>query len=182
MTANSPENSTFVILVDENDHNVGVMEKLEAHHRGTLHRAVSVFIFNSKREWILQKRALGKYHSNGLWSNTCCTHPYPGETSHEAANRRLSEEMGIVCPLIEVFSFTYREPLDNGLTEHELDHVFIGYSDTLPQINKEEVQEWKAVSFNVLNTELIANPDLYTVWFKKLYQKVSDHLKDKNSL
>ena len=176
--ANSPENSTFVILVDENDRHIGVMEKLEAHHKGTLHRAVSVFIFNSRGEWILQKRALGKYHSSGLWSNACCTHPYPGETSHEAANRRLSEEMGIVCHLIEIFSFTYREPLDNCLTEHELDHVFIGFSDALPQINKEEVQEWKAVSFSVLNAELIADPDLYTVWFKKLYQKVSEHLTD----
>lgn len=178
MTANFSSDVTHVILVDENDHPVGVMEKMEAHRLAALHRAVSVFITNSKGDWILQRRAFNKYHSNGLWANTCCSHPYPGESSLEAAHRRLKEEMGIECQLNEIFSFIYREPLDNDLSEHELDHIFVGVSDDFPEMNKDEVVEWKAISFSELHADMISNPDAYTVWFRKLYERVGDYVSD----
>ena len=182
MTAISHTDETFVILVDEKDRMVGIMGKMVAHREALLHRAVSVFITNSKGDWILQRRASGKYHSKGLWSNTCCSHPYPGETSLEAAGRRLMEEMGITCQLTEIFCFTYRESFENGLTENELDHIFVGISDDLPRINQIEVEEWKAVPFGVLTTDLNINPDLYTIWFRKLYPLISKYLTDKNDL
>lgn len=169
---------TFVILVDESDNTIGVMEKLEAHQKALLHRAVSVFITNSLGDWILQRRSFDKYHSNGLWTNTCCSHPYPGETSLEAANRRLFEEMGIHCQLREIFSFTYKESLDNDLTEFELDHIFVGVTDELPEINKDEVLEWKAISFNDLNSNINSDPDQFTVWFRKLYRQIDKYLSD----
>ena len=158
----------FVILVAENDAALGTMEKHEAHRKALLHRAVSVFIFNSKGEWLLQQRAKGKYHSNGLWTNTCCTHPYPGESNLLAAERRLHEEMGMQCKLKEVFHFIYKEPLDNGYTEHELDHVFAGYTDEMPVINPEEVMDYKYISLANLKYDLEKNPDNYTVWFRKI--------------
>ncbi|HEY3389798.1 MAG TPA: isopentenyl-diphosphate Delta-isomerase [Prolixibacteraceae bacterium] len=176
MTINSPTGETFVILVDENDKDIGVMEKMEVHRKGLLHRAVSVFITNSQGDWILQRRARNKYHSNGLWTNTCCSHPYQGETSAEAARRRLMEEMGLDCELKEIFSFIYKETLDNELTEHELDHIFVGTTDDLPKINREEVDEWKAVPYNDLHDEMTRNPDLYTIWFRKLYERVNDQM------
>ena len=169
---------TFVILVDGNDNAIGIMEKIEAHHQALLHRAVSVFIFNSKGDWILQRRALSKYHSSGLWSNSCCSHPNPGELSIDAAKRRLMEEMGIDCQINEIFSFTYKAVLENDLTEYELDHIFVGISDASPQINPAEVAEWKAVSFSDLQSDVIQNPDNYTVWFKKLYERVGDYMSD----
>jgi len=169
---------TFVTLVDEKDNLVGVMEKLEAHRRALLHRAVSVFIFNSQGEWVLQRRALNKYHSSGLWSNTCCSHPYPGETALEAANRRLAEEMGMQCHLCEIFTFLYKEPLDNELTEFELDHIFVGVTDECPTINSDEVLEWKALSHSELNFKMKVNPELFTVWFRKLFCEVSWEIKD----
>ena len=173
----------FVILVDENDNQTGVAGKMEAHHKGLLHRAVSVFVVNSRGEWILQRRAFDKYHSNGLWTNTCCTHPHPGETDIEAARRRLWEEMGIKCRLIELFSFIYREKLDNDLTEHELDHVFFGVTDEVPVINAIEVEEWEAVSFSDLHKDIIKNPENYTFWFKEIYEKVNlQILKTQNNL
>ncbi len=175
MTLNSITDKSHVILVDEIDNQIGVMEKIEAHQKALLHRAVSVFIFNSGGEWILQRRALGKYHSNGLWTNTCCSHPYPGESSLEAAKRRLMEEMGMKCDLKEIFTFTYKASLDNELTEYELDHVFIGISDDLPQINEEEVWEWKAVSKSNLYMDLNINSHMYTVWFRKLYESVGNY-------
>lgn len=168
----------FVVLVDEYDHPIGTMEKMEAHRKACLHRAISVFITNSQGDWILQRRALNKYHSNGLWTNTCCSHPYPGESSLEAANRRLSEEMGIDCSLKEIFSFIYKEPLDNELTEYELDHIFIGVADDFPKLNRNEVVEWKAISFSELQKDMITNPDSYTVWFRKLYEKVAEFVRD----
>ena len=137
-----------MILVDESDNPVGLMEKMEAHRKALLHRAISVFIINSKSEWILQKRALDKYHSKGLWTNTCCSHPLPGESDIESANRRLVEEMGIHCKLKKLFSFVYKEKLDDELTEYEYDHVFIGISDTEPDINISEVVAWKKLSFD----------------------------------
>lgn len=167
----------LVILVDKNDNQTGIIGKMEAHRKSLLHRAISVFIINLNGEWILQKRAFDKYHSNGLWTNTCCTHPKPGEENIESARRRLREEMGIECDLLELFSFTYKEKLDNGLTEHELDHVFFGVSDKDPVINTSEVEEWKAISFEDLHNDISKSPADYTYWFKKIYQKVNLHIK-----
>jgi len=124
----------LVVLVDENDNEIGVEEKINAHRKGLLHRAFSIFVFNSKNELLLQKRAADKYHSGGLWSNTCCSHPRPGENLKDAAHRRLQEEMGFDCSLREVFSFLYKKSFDNGLTEHELDHVFFGKFDGIPKL------------------------------------------------
>nr|WP_321486765.1 isopentenyl-diphosphate Delta-isomerase [uncultured Draconibacterium sp.] len=165
-----------VILVDKNDKVLGEMEKMEAHVKGLLHRAISVFIVNSKGEWLIHQRAFNKYHSNGLWTNTCCSHPYPEETSVDAANRRLMEEMGMKAPLQEIFAFTYKEELDNQLTEHELDRVFIGFSDEKPQPNADEVSNWKYIDFGELKKDIKNNPQNYTVWFKKIYKRVEEHL------
>ena len=164
---------TRVILVDENDIQTGIMGKLEAHEKGLLHRAVSVFISNSSGEWILQKRAMDKYHSNGLWTNTCCTHPLPGESVFEAARRRLKEEMGIECKVTWLFSFIYKEKLNNDLTEHELDHVFYGISDNEPVINTMEAEGWKKLSFPEIKSDLEQNPDRYTYWFREIFEKVN---------
>jgi len=166
----------FVILVDRNDNELGKMEKIEAHKKALLHRAISVFIVNSRGEWLLQRRALHKYHSNGLWTNTCCSHPYPGETSIVAANRRLAEEMGMEVKLKELFNFTYKEELDNELTEYELDHVFLGISDDIPKINTNEVVDWKYIKYYDLKTDLENNPENYTVWFRKIVERVQKHL------
>lgn len=165
-----------VILVDENDHQTSTAGKMEAHKKALLHRAVSVFVVNSKEEWILQRRAFDKYHSNGLWTNTCCTHPFPGESNIESAKRRLREEMGLECQLQELFSFTYMEKLDNGLTEYEFDHVFFGITDNIPFINHDEVEEWKAVPFEDLQHDIRLNPESYTIWFRKIYEKVYSHI------
>jgi isopentenyl-diphosphate Delta-isomerase len=161
-----------VILVDENDNQTGTMEKMEAHRKALLHRAVSVFVMNSKGEWLLQRRALEKYHSAGLWTNTCCTHPYPGETEAQAASRRLMEEMGISCTVMKLFSFIYLEPLDNALFEHELDHVFLGFSDQVPEINRDEVMEYRYVGYSNLKEDVSENPEAYTAWFKRIYERV----------
>jgi len=169
---------TFVILVDENDAPIGLMEKIEAHKKALLHRAISVFIINSKGDWILQKRAYDKYHSKGLWTNTCCTHPLPGESELDSANRRLIEEMGIECKIKKLFSFIYKEKLDNELTEYEYDHVFIGISDNEPVINISEVVDWKCISFEELHLDIQLNPDNYTFWFKEIYQNVNSHILD----
>lgn len=167
---------TYVILVDSNDNQVGVEEKMAAHEKALLHRAVSVFIINSKGEWLLQQRAMDKYHSKGLWTNTCCSHPFPGESALDAAARRLQEEMGFKAEIKEVFSFLYREDLDNSLTEHELDHVFVGYSDELPVPNADEVMAWKYIALEDLKTDISYHPDNYTVWFKMIFEKVNKHL------
>ena len=167
---------TLVILVDKNDNPLGTMEKMEAHRKALLHRAVSVFIVNTKGDWLLQQRAHDKYHSGCLWTNACCTHPYPGESVLEAARRRLTEEMGIQCELRELFDFIYKEKLDNELTEYELDHVFIGYTDALPHVDKQEVAGWKSIPYHELENDVLENPSGYTVWFKKVYQKVHHHI------
>jgi isopentenyl-diphosphate Delta-isomerase len=166
----------FVILVDEHDNETGTMEKLEAHKKALLHRAISVFIFNSGGEWLLQRRALGKYHSNGLWTNTCCSHPFPGETNLEAANRRLMEEMGLKAPLRKLFHFTYKAELDNELTEHELDHVFLGVTDDEPVINPDEVKEWKYISWEQLHRELDSMPESFTFWFRLIAERVKENI------
>ena len=166
-----------VILVDEADNVVGEMEKMEAHRKGVLHRAFSVFVLDSTNRLLLQRRALGKYHSPGLWTNTCCSHPRAGESVLQAAHRRLYEEMGFDCPLDSVFSFIYRAKFDNGLTEHELDHVLIGFSDEIPQLNFEEVHEYKSMSLMEVAADIRANPEEYTVWFRIAFDKVVEYLK-----
>jgi isopentenyl-diphosphate Delta-isomerase len=166
-------NEPFVILVDKNDHESGTIEKIEAHRKALLHRALSVFIVDSEGKWILQRRALDKYHSSGLWTNTCCSHPYPGESCLEAANRRLREEMGMKSNLKEVFHFIYKEKLDHDLWEHELDHVFLGLSDDLPRIDPGEVLEWRAVPFHEIEREIRLYPESYTAWFRHIYQRVN---------
>jgi isopentenyl-diphosphate Delta-isomerase len=165
-----------VILVDINNIALGTMEKIEAHKKALLHRAISVFICNSKGEWLLQRRALDKYHSGGLWTNACCSHPFPGESNNEAAQRRLMEEMGINCQLNELFSFIYKEDLDNELTEHEFDHVFLGISDAKPIIDPAEVMEWKYINFSYLQEDIENNPANYTVWFKIIFQRVEQQI------
>jgi len=172
----------LVILVDENDNPKGVAGKMEAHKKALLHRAVSVFIINPEGKWILQRRALDKYHSKGLWTNSCCTHPHPGESSLGAAHRRLREEMGLECDLRELFAFTYIEKLDNELTEHELDHVFLGITGMKPVINTAEVEEWKAVPFDELHNDIRENPDDYTYWFKMIYERVNSHISENKHL
>lgn len=162
-----------VILVDNDDIEIGVMEKMEAHRTGLLHRAVSVFIVNSKGDWLLQRRAFTKYHSNGLWSNAACSHPAPGESPLSASNRRLFQEMGLNTNLSFAFSFIYFENLDSSLIEHELDHVFIGISDELPTLNPEEVVDFKYISFEKLQNDILLHPENYTVWFKKIYEPVN---------
>ena len=155
-----------VVLVDVNDNVIGYMEKMEAHEKGLLHRAFSVFIFNSNNQLLLQQRAISKYHSGGLWTNTCCSHPRKNETFHNAANRRLFEEMGMACELKEAFNFTYKSFLDKGLIEHEFDWVFVGKSDNLPDINKEEVESYRYIDLNELVKDIDQNPELYTEWLK----------------
>ena len=169
--------TNHVILVDNQDQVVGYMEKLEAHQKAALHRAVSVFIINSKGEWLLQQRAKDKYHSNSLWTNTCCTHPYPGERVLEAANRRLEEEMGMHAHLQQVFHFTYLAPLDNQLTEHELDHVFVGFTDQTPIPNSSEVKNYAYKTPQWVLNDITNNPDKYTEWFKKVANDVYTHIK-----
>jgi isopentenyl-diphosphate delta-isomerase len=163
-----------VILVDPQDHQIGTMEKMEAHLTGALHRAFSVFIFNRKGELLLQQRALNKYHSAGKWTNTCCSHPRPGELTEDAAQRRLMEEMGMKCDLKYGFSFLYEASFSNDLTEHEYDHVFLGLSDELPQINLSEVAAFKYVDPGTLFADLKESPDQYTEWLKICFDRVMD--------
>jgi len=166
-----------VILVDKNDNQVGLMPKLEAHKKGVLHRAFSIFIFNSKYELLLQKRASAKYHSGGLWTNTCCSHPRENEDIFDAANRRLDEEMGIKTSLRKVYDFIYKAELDNQLTEHEFDHVFYGVYDNDPILNKDEADDFKWVDMETLNNDIIKNEDNYTVWFKIAFEYFYNYLK-----
>ncbi|CAL2086824.1 isopentenyl-diphosphate Delta-isomerase [Tenacibaculum sp. 190524A02b] len=160
-----------VILVDEQDNPIGLMEKIEAHEKALLHRAFSVFTFNDKGELLLQQRAAHKYHSPLLWTNTCCSHQRDGETNIDAGKRRLQEEMGFVCELEEVFSFIYKAPFDNGLTEHELDHVMVGRFNDSPIINKEEVEAYKWMSLEAVKEDIAQQPDLYTEWFKIIFKE-----------
>ena len=155
-----------VILVDTNDNPVGTIEKLEAHHRGLLHRAFSVFLFNSNGEMLLQKRAKQKYHSAGLWTNTCCSHPQPGEPVSAAAKRRLNEEMGIDASTSFVYKFIYKASLDQELIEHELDHVYFRHFNCQPRINNHEVEDWKFADLEWIQQDIRRNPDQYTYWFK----------------
>ena len=161
-----------VILVNTNNEIQGYMEKMEAHEKGLLHRAFSVFIFNSYGELLLQKRDINKYHSGGLWTNTCCSHPRKNETFIEAAKRRLFEEMGLRCELKETFSFIYKANLDNDLIEHEFDQVFFGNTDQKPSLNNEEVMDYKYIKPNQLLIDINNDPDAYTEWLKISFKQV----------
>ncbi|MCF8425040.1 MAG: isopentenyl-diphosphate Delta-isomerase [Bacteroidia bacterium] len=162
----------FVILVDENDNEIGVMEKLQAHQEGLLHRAFSVFIFNDKSELLLQQRALTKYHSPGLWANTCCSHPRPNETIKDSANRRLFEEMGMSCDLTIKTNFIYKTEFDNGLIEHEFDYVLVGFTNQNPILNREEVESFKLQTITDIKMDISSNPQNYASWFKIALEKV----------
>lgn len=165
-----------VILVNENDEQIGLMPKQEAHEKAVLHRAFSVFVFNDSNELMLQQRAFKKYHSPGLWTNTCCSHQRNGETSLEAGKRRLQEEMGFVTELSETTSFIYKAPFDNGLTEHEFDHILIGKYNDEPILNTEEVASWKWMLLEDVKNDIAINPDSYTAWFKIIFDKFYKHI------
>lgn len=160
-----------VILVNEKDEQLGLMPKMEAHEKAKLHRAFSVFTFNDKGELLLQQRASEKYHSPLLWTNTCCSHQRNGESNIEAGKRRLKEEMGFVCDLKEVFSFIYKAPFDNGLTEHELDHVMVGAYNENPIINKEEVESFKWMTVEDVKSDMASHPEIYTAWFRIIFDR-----------
>ncbi|MFD2727111.1 isopentenyl-diphosphate Delta-isomerase [Hyunsoonleella rubra] len=165
-----------VILVNEQDEQIGLMPKMEAHEKAVLHRAFSVFIFNDANELMLQQRALDKYHSPGLWTNTCCSHQRDGESNIEAGKRRLQEEMGFVTDLEESISFIYKAPFDNGLTEHEYDHVLLGKYNGKPIMNKDEVADWKWMSIDDVKVDIALNPENYTAWFKVIFEKFYEHI------
>jgi len=165
-----------VILVNENDEQIGTMPKMEAHEKAVLHRAFSVFVFNDKNELMLQQRAKHKYHSPLLWTNTCCSHQRVGESNIEAGKRRLQEEMGFVTELKETISFIYKAPFDNGLTEHEFDHVMVGDYNDEPTINPEEVEDWKWMPLEAVKVDIELHPELYTEWFKIIFDKFYEHI------
>jgi isopentenyl-diphosphate delta-isomerase len=164
-----------IILVDEKDKEIGTGEKMKVHEEGRLHRAFSIFVFNSKGEILLQRRAEAKYHSGGLWTNTCCSHPKAGEELGKAVHRRLKEEMGFDVPLKEIFSFIYNVKFGNGLTEHELDHVFVGKFDGKPVPNPEEVEGWKWIPLSELKKDVQRNPDSYTYWLRVALEKLGSY-------
>ncbi len=170
-----------VILVNEFDEQIGTMPKMEAHEKAVLHRAFSVFIMNDEGETMLQQRAAHKYHSPLLWTNTCCSHQREDETNINAGKRRLQEEMGFDTELKELFSFIYKAPFDNGLTEHELDHVMMGNYSGVPEINLEEVADWKWMKPEEIKDDISKNSESYTAWFKIIFEKFYNHLVQNNS-
>jgi isopentenyl-diphosphate delta-isomerase len=170
----------MVILVDDNDKEIGTEEKIKAHKEGKLHRAFSIFVFNSRGELLLQKRAPSKYHSGGLWTNTCCSHPVPDENMTSTIHKRLEEEMGFDCELRKAFHFIYRAELTNGLIEHEYDHVFSGIYDGDVKPNPDEVSDFKWVELNDLEKDLAAHPELFTPWLRNAFFKILS-VKTKNS-
>jgi isopentenyl-diphosphate Delta-isomerase len=161
-----------VVLVDRDDVELGTAPKLEAHRSGELHRAFSVFVLNGRGELLLQRRARGKYHSGGLWSNSCCGHPRPGEDTTDAAHRRLLEEFGIACELTRLFSFAYRAELGNGLVEHELDHVLVGFTGAAPEPNPAEIEEWRWMGLEEVRIWMDDEPDAFTPWFRPAYTRL----------
>ena len=160
------ESDTRLVAVDAHDRETGFVDKMTAHREGILHRAFSIFVFDDAGRLLLQRRATGKYHSGGLWSNTCCSHPRPGASLLESAHRRLREEMGFDCPLEAIFGFVYRAQLDGGLVEHEFDHVIVGRFHGTPVPDDREVEDWKWESVPAIRTELAHDPTRFTVWFK----------------
>ena len=168
----------FVVLVDQDDQKLGLMEKQQAHVAGLLHRAFSVFVFNSKGELMIQQRAASKYHSPTLWTNTCCSHPRDNETYEQAAHRRLGEEMGFDCELEYKFNFIYKAHLENDLIEHELDHVFIGTFDNEPKLNSDEVMAYRWVELDDLKKDMEKNPQNYTAWFKIIFEHYVSYIEE----
>ncbi len=166
-----------VVLVDENDREIGSEEKIEAHRTGKLHRAFSIFIFDSKREMLLQKRAMDKYHSGNLWSNACCSHPRVGESLEEAVHRRLKEEMGFDCEMKEAFHIIYRANV-GALTEHELDHILIGRYEGDVSPNPDEVEDYKWMTIESLREDVKKHPENYTEWFKAAYERAIKFYED----
>jgi isopentenyl-diphosphate delta-isomerase len=169
---NERQSSQQIILVDEEDNAIGSIEKIEAHQRGLKHRALSIFIFNPKGEMLLQQRAFSKYHSGGLWSNACCSHPFPNEATQTAASRRLNEEMGFTASLKKVFDFSYKASFANGLTENEFDHVFAGEYEGEIKPNPEEVAHHLFKPMEEIKIELQQKPEKYTEWFKIAFPKI----------
>ena len=167
-----------VVLVDAEDRMIGTMNKMEAHEKGILHRAFSVFIFDSDGRWLLQQRAHSKYHSAGLWSNTCCSHPRKDEEIVDAAIRRLKEEMGLYCQLRHQFHFSYRCQLPNGLIENELDHVLLGYSDSVPTCNEKEASDFKYFTTEDLEAALRSQPESFSVWFRLSFHQVKNRFSE----
>lgn len=169
-----------VILVNEQDEAIGVMEKMEAHEKALLHRAFSVFLFNKEGLMLLQQRALTKYHSPGLWTNACCSHPGPGEEVKAAALRRLQEELGFTTPVEKAFHFTYKAAFDNGLTEHEFDHVYVGFYEGAMLLNEEEVSAVHYKSMDTIAVELETMPHMYTEWFKIAFPLLREWMQKNN--
>jgi len=167
-----------VILVNEKDEQIGTMPKMQAHEKGVLHRAFSVFIMNENGELLLQQRAASKYHSPLLWTNSCCSHQRVGESNIEAGKRRLYEEMGFETELKDVVSFIYKAPFDNGLTEHEFDHVLLGNYNEDPVVNKEEVNDFKWKTLEFVKVDIEHHPEIYTEWFKIIFEKFYKHLQE----
>jgi len=165
-----------VILVNEKDEQIGLMGKMEAHEKALLHRAFSVFVINDKNQIMIQQRAMEKYHSPGLWTNTCCSHQRDGESNIEAGKRRLMEEMGFTTDLKELFSFIYIAPFDNGLTEHEFDHVMVGSFEGEPNLNPHEVADWKWMTAEEIKTDMNQHPEIYTEWFKIIFDEYYTHI------
>lgn len=165
------EQEIQVILVDEEDNAIGVEEKLRAHEKGLLHRAFSIFVVNNQDELLIQKRAASKYHSPSLWSNTCCSHPAPEENIEEAARKRLGVEMGFDCSLKWLFSFDYKVQFDNGLIEHEIDHVFLGRYDGAPLTNPAEVEDWKWEGLDEIKKKIEEQPNEFTYWFAYIFPR-----------
>lgn len=162
----------YVILVDAKNRELGTMEKLEAHRRGSLHRAFSIFIFNHNGEMLIQQRALSKYHCGGLWTNACCSHPRPDESQERGLSRKLMQEMGFDTTLSKAFDFTYRAELDNGLIEYEFDEVFLGYYEGPIKPNPDEVKGWRYVSIDDIRGEISQNPNAFTPWFRLLFEPI----------
>lgn len=173
MEAVAQSNTDKVILVDESDRPVGEMEKMRAHREGRLHRAFSVFIYNDRGEMLLQRRAATKYHSAGLWSNACCSHPRPGETIEQAAHRRLHEEMGFDCDLEPAFRFIYRAELDGDMTEHELDHVLRGRFSGTPTLNRREADGYSYRPVGEIEEELASSPENFSAWFRLCFPRIA---------
>lgn len=176
MTKKNDLKEEHVILVNESNQQIGTMPKMEAHEKAVLHRAFSIFIMNEKGETMLQQRAAHKYHSPLLWTNTCCSHQRVGESNIEAGKRRLQEEMGFTAELRELFSFIYKAPFDNGLTEHELDHVMMGNYNEEPILNADEVADWKWMRPENIKDDILESPDKYTAWFKIIFERFYDHI------
>lgn len=167
----------YVILVDANDRQTGTCEKLEAHEKGLMHRAFSIFLFNKQGDFLLQQRAAGKYHTPRMWSNTCCSHPRPDESMEEALQRKLYQEMGIHSPVEKAFEFSYRADFENGLVENELDHVYFGEYNDAPNPNPEEIQAWKYSSFEEIQKEIAKDQTMFTPWFKIILERVNEQYK-----